>query len=233
MKLTIKPATKAERMYIYKQSSQISNQCGLIGYLRADFGSDGLAFFSSWNDYSADLKTPEFKAEFDDVINALRFDDAYQGLLSGRDSLKKFCRSHPESSFGNEREYGVRADTGNYAYLMRLNPNKDEYNLYCFCYYRAWLNRHLHNAENGIRFIDPNYNEKFRICDGDKIKIHYAWGEDEIKTCRYIDAYHLEIGDNLYHIAEFAEKLAASGHGCEPLAAEEELNEDFSMEMMT
>ena len=145
-------------------------------------------------------------------------------ILTDIDSLREYCSQHPESRLDNGREFGFRADTGNYAYLMRLNPNKNELNVQCCCYRRDWLDRHLRNAENGIRFIDPNYNEKFRLGDGDKIKIHYAWGEDEIKTCRYIDVYHLEVGSNLYHIAEFAEKMAAGGHSCEPLEAEEGLN---------
>ena len=59
--------------------------------------------------------------------------------------------------------YGVRVDTEKYAYLLRLNPNKGEYNLYCYCYIRNWLDDHIRQAERGIRFIDPHYKEKFRI----------------------------------------------------------------------
>lgn len=32
--------TEAERKYTFSQSQQLSMQTGLIGYLRADFGSD-------------------------------------------------------------------------------------------------------------------------------------------------------------------------------------------------
>lgn len=55
---------------------------------------------------------------------------------------------------GNEREYGVRVNTDQYAYLMRLNPHKGEYNLYCYCYVREWLDRHLKQAERGIRYFE-------------------------------------------------------------------------------
>ena len=113
--------------------------------------------------------------------------------------------------------YGVRVDTEKYAYLLRLNPDRGEYNLYCYCYRRDWLDQHLKDAEKGIRFIDSHYKELFRIPDGGKVKIHYSWNEDQIRTCRYIDDYHVEIGSNLYHICEFAERMEYGGHTCEPV----------------
>ena len=59
----------AERKYTFRQSQQISMQTGLIGYLRADFGSTGKEFYSTWNDFRKDLKTDDFKKEFDLVIS--------------------------------------------------------------------------------------------------------------------------------------------------------------------
>ena len=53
--------TDAEDKYTFRQSSQISGQCGLIGHLRAEMDTDGNGFFSSWFDYRPDLKTDEFK----------------------------------------------------------------------------------------------------------------------------------------------------------------------------
>lgn len=204
----------AERNYTYSQSQQISMQTGCIGHLRADMDSNGEGFFSSWDDFRKDLKTQEFKDEFDAVINELRKDD---GILHNRGTLSKFCFSTPESSFGNDREYGVRVDTEKYAYLMRLNPHKGEYNLYCYCYVRDWLDKHLKQAERGIRFITPNYDEKFRIPDGDQIRITSSWGEKNDYTCRYIDDYHLEVGRNLYHICELAERMEQNGAAITPL----------------
>ena len=43
MDFNVETATKAELLYMYKNSRQISMQTGLIGHLRADFGS-GSAF---------------------------------------------------------------------------------------------------------------------------------------------------------------------------------------------
>ena len=143
--------TEAERKYTFSQSQQLSMQTGLIGYLRADFGSNGNEFWTTWNDFRKDLKTDEFKAEFDDVINGLRDGD----VLSGRNDMSSYCYSTPDSSFNDDRNhYGIRLDTEKYSYLMRFNPNRGEYNLYCYCYQKEWLNNHLKNAERGIEKRD-------------------------------------------------------------------------------
>ena len=206
---------EAEDKYTFRQSTQISMQTGLIGHLRADMDTDGNGFFSSWFDFREELKTDEFKAEFDEVINSLREEG---DILHNRRSLAKYCYCTPQSRMqGEPGYYGVRVDTEKYAYLLRLNPDRGEYNLYCYCYRRDWLDQHLKDAEKGIRFIDSHYKELFRIPDGGKVKIHYSWNEDQIRTCRYIDDYHVEIGSNLYHICEFAERMEYGGHTCEPV----------------
>ena len=75
-------------------------------------------------------------------------------------------------------------------------------------------------TERGIRFIDPHYQEQFRIADGEKISIKLGDGKTMERTCRYIDDYHLEVGTNLYHICEFAELCERNGHTVEPAAKE-------------
>lgn len=214
--MTLRPMTETERMYSYTQSQQLIMQTGCIGHLRADFGSDNKHFYSSWDDHRADLKSPDFKHEFDEVINALREDPKYGYLLKNRGALLSLCSRTPESSFGNDREYGFRADTEHYSYMLRVNPHKGEYNLYCYCYLRQWLDRHMKQAERGIRFITPDYKELFRIADGDQIRYYTAGGEIRQPTCRYIDDYHFETGSpgygDLYHICEFAERYQS--HNC-------------------
>ncbi len=209
---------EAEDKYTFRQSSQISSQTGLIGYLRADMDTDGNGFFSSWNDFRKDLKTDEFKQELDEVINSLREEG---DILHNRKSLSHYCYSTPQSKMSTEQDYyGVRVDTEKYAYLLRLNPNKGEYNLYCYCYVRDWLDSHLKQAQKGIRFIDSHYNEKFRIPDGGKICINYSRKETKEYTCRYIDDYHVEVGDNLFHICEFAERMEMNGRTVAPVRVE-------------
>ena len=49
MGFDLKVMKEAEQKYTYRQSRQISNQCGLVGYLRADMDSNGKGFFRTWN----------------------------------------------------------------------------------------------------------------------------------------------------------------------------------------
>lgn len=218
MDLDMRALTEKEDKYTFSNSMQISTQCGLIGHLRADMDSDGNGFFSSWEDYRKELKTDEFKDEFDKVINSLREEG---DILYNRKSLAKYCYSSPQAKMNNEQNYyGIRVDTQKYAYLCRLNPNKGEYNLYCYCYIKDWLDKHIHSAEKGIRFITPEYKEKFRISDGEKIRITFSDGEVKDRVCRYIDDSHVEVGDDLYHICEFAERMEQCGATFIPLRSD-------------
>lgn len=215
MDVFLRAMTEAEDKYTFSQSTQIRMQTGLIGHLRADMDTDGEGFFSSWDDWRTDLKTQEFKDELDAVINSLREEG---DILHSRKELAKRCYQSPHARMKTEQNYyGFRVDTEKYAYLLRVNPNKGEYNLYCYCYVREWLDKHMKNAERGIRFIDPNYKTKFWIDDGEKIRINYADGETADKVCRYIDDYHVEVGNNLYHICEFAERMESNGHTYMPI----------------
>ena len=216
--LYITPITTNLEKYTFKQSNQLYQQTGCIGYLRADFGASGKEFYSTWNDTCSFFKTDEFKKEFDDVINALRLDEKYGKMLGDRTSLSKYCHDNAKQYSGADNQYfGVRVDTDNHTYLLRLNPNRGEYNLYCYCYVKKYLETQLVQASKGIRFITPHYREIFRIPDGDKIRIIHSDGEKYDKPCRYIDDYHTEVGDRLYHICEFAELMERNGSKVIPL----------------
>lgn len=220
MEMTIRPMKPQERLYCYSQSGQIAAQTACIGYLRADFGSSGMGFWSTWNDENKERKTDDFKAEFDDVINALRSNQEYGGILKGRIPMFNYCYAHPEAGLGDDRQFGFRADTEKYAFLLRVNPYPNNYNLYCYCYERRWLDRHLANAARGIRFIDPHYKELFRIPDGDMIRIIREDGTHVDKTCRYIDDCHLEVGgkwSELFHVRQFAEIMERNGSTVIPM----------------
>ena len=142
-------------------------------------------------------------------------------ILESRDTLRKYCYGTPAASFGNDQEWGIRVNTQGYSYLMRLNPNKGVYSLYCYCYRRDWLEQHMENARHGIRFIDPRYQELFCIPDGDPIRIIKPDGDKQDRVARYIDDYHVEIGgvfgSELYHICEFAGHMEHLGNKVIPL----------------
>lgn len=187
--MKIRPLHMDEQKYTYAQSTQIEGQTGNIGYLRGDFGT-GNEFYSSWFDRRRDLKTDEFKNELNEIINALRSEE--YGLLKSRTDMSQYAKNYPDSAFqGNyATEYGFRADTEKHAFLIRCNPARGDYNFYCYCYVREWLDRHIEKASCGIHFITPDYKEKFIIPDGDKIRITLSDGEQLDRTCRYIDNYH-------------------------------------------
>lgn len=219
MDMTIRPMTTQEQLYAYAQSQQITMQTGAIGYLRGDFDSSGNEFHSTWFDEVESRKTDEFKAEFQEVIDTLRFDKQYGGLLASRSAMQKYGRNQPDSAFeGNyTTEYGFRIDTKQFAYLLRCIPVKGDYNFYCWCFEAKWLDRHLKQAEKGIRFITSDYKELFRIPDGDKIRITQPDGTHIDRTCRYIDECHLEVGSGLYHICQLAELMERNGNTAIPL----------------
>jgi hypothetical protein len=79
----------------------------------------------------------------------------------------------------------------------------------------------LEDKRKDIIFRGSDYKEKFRIKDGDSIKVTLANplpGEPNVITCkcRWIDECHTKIGSEYYHIDEYAEKSARVGNRTEP-----------------
>ena len=214
---TLRPATIPERKYTYTQSSQIGSQTGNLGHLRADMDRSGEAFFSTWWDCRSDLKTEEFKEEFDDLINGLREDGQ---PLHNRTTLSKYCYAHPEAANEDFREFFFRAESENYAYMFRLNPNRGEYNVYCYTFIKEWLDKHIKEAEREIRFIDSSYRDLFRLRDGGTVRVTFPDGEVKERICRYIDSTHFEFGSgplSIFHIAEFAGWIEGANAKVEPV----------------
>ena len=227
--MDIRPLTPAEQKYTYAQSMQLEGQTGTIGHLRGDFATTGYGFYTTWFDTRPQWKSDEFKADLDTVINALRED---KGLLHNRYDMSAFARHFPESAIkGNYcTEYGFRVDTEKHAFLLRCNPTKGDYNFYCYCYVKEWLDKHIQKAEQGIRFIDPQYKELFRIPDGGKVIVTTSWGEKREYPCRFIDEYHTEVGSNLYHILN---KVLEAGFTDEKAIAAMTMDDILSMQGIT
>ena len=219
MDISLREMTAQERLYAYPQSQQLRMQCGEIGQLRGDFGKDGNQFFSTWTDFVVRYKSAEFQAELDAVINALREDSQYGGLLQSRSAAERYCAAHPGSAFmgGVAQEYGFRVDTPNHAYLLRCNARAGDANFYVFPYVSKWLDKHIERAQEGIRFIDSRYNELFRIPDGGRVRLTHSDGSTDTCVCRYIDQTHLELGRELYHNCQLAELLERNGTSCSPV----------------
>lgn len=220
MKLTILAATPAERLYAEDQSTQIAGQCGSPGYLRGRLDDTGTVFAKSWERNVPSLNTPEFKAEFNSVLDMLRFDERNSHALKNRTTMLAYCLDHPEGRLPDCHEYVFRADTEDYSYLVRCIPNGEDHHVFIYPYHRDWLDRHMKQAEKGIRFIDSYYKELFRIPDGDMVRITRSDGTYIDRVCRYIDECHMEIGhgwDSLFHICQFAEQIERCGSTVIPL----------------
>ena len=92
MELIIRPFAPDESALFYSNGEK-DKELGCIGHLRGDFGSGGKEFWSTWWEHQSELKTQEFKDEFDVFINSLR----KQGLLKDRLSMADYCCQHSEA----------------------------------------------------------------------------------------------------------------------------------------
>ena len=70
--------------------------------------------------------------------------------------------------------------------------------------------------DNDVRFIDPMYNELFRVPDGGVVQMTYPDGHQRSEKVEYLGAYHMKIGSSVQHICEFAERMARSHAIVEP-----------------
>ena len=212
--LIVRPMELQEELYAFSHCSDVQSRTGMVGVYTAEIDDDGCSV-DSFAPFRLDLRTEEFKADAERVITALR---EKGNILHDRKAMDVYCSSQKLIPF-NGKSVGAVVNTEKYSYFIRLEPTAEARrpNVYCFCYVRSWLEAHIRKASAGIRFINSDYQELFRLPDGGKIKIRYAWGETVEKTCRYLDDYHVEIGTTIYHIAEFAERMEQNGHVYEPV----------------
>ena len=217
MDMTIRPATPTERLYAYEQSMQIAERCGHPGYLWGALDNSGTVFVNSWETFVASQNTPEFKAEFNTVLDMLRFDERYGHALKNRSAMITYCLDHSQGSFRNGYEYAFRADTQGYSYLIRCTPAGEDNHVYIYPYRRDCLDRHMKQAEKDIRFITLDGKEKFRVQDGDMVRIITGAESHFDRMARYVDDCHAEIGGSFYHIREFAEWMENSGSQVIPM----------------
>lgn len=208
----------SEALYVYRQSQQISQQTGLVGYLRGDFGSNGKQFWTEWFCDREDWNTPEFKHNLQRTIDRLRYETKQ---LADRDQLSMLCLNDLSSAITEDRRwFGFRVDQGDHAFLLKCSPYKGDNNFYVYCYHKDWLDQHMAKAQQGIRFIDSSYNELFRIPDGGRIRITQPDGGQSEYACRFVDQSHMEISNgrgNVYHICQFAKLMERNGNTVEPV----------------
>ena len=205
---TLKPLSRAEKLYAYKQSQQIAGQTGYYGYLHGDFDKSD-KFNNVFEYYNGAVVREHFDEERNNVIDFIE-----DNICSSSRKMRDYCYSHKEASIkGNfGEEYGFRIDAGNQSLIVRFNPFPEgDYNCYIFAYDKHLLDRHMKKAAKDIRFIRSDYSLMFKLEDGDKIMIKYPDGFKKLQECRFIDEYHTQIGNSIYHICQFAELMERNG----------------------
>ena len=66
------------------------------------------------------------------------------------------------------------------------------------------------NNKQDIRFIDSRYRDLFKLPNGGFIQVDYP-DETVLKQCVFIDPYHTQVGNNVFHICEYAECMERIG----------------------
>jgi hypothetical protein len=129
-------AQNDEKLF-FQMDGELAERHGYIGYLRADFGKSGREFWTAWFDCQPDLKTPDFKFEFDDVIDSLR-NDGQKPPFSSRAALKSLCGVNPGKNLA-ARGRGYFIKTLDYSYYFRCQPSPDDYDIHCAVYDNRFL----------------------------------------------------------------------------------------------
>ena len=218
MDMTLWAATPTERLYAYDQSARIARQCGSPGCLFGELDNTLSVFFPNWTRNDPAEDTPEFRAEFNAVLDLLRSGARYGYVLKNRALMNVYCLNHAEAKCNRGWDYVFRADTQDNSYLIRCTPDdEDNIHAHVYPYRRERLEHHMKQAEQGIRFITTDFKERFRIPDGDMVRITRPGGTYTDQMCRYIDSYHMEVGRSLYNISEFAGQVEQNGGSVIPL----------------
>ncbi len=124
------PGTADEGNMFYKNDAAANLH---VGYLRGDFGSGGKQFFNSWFENDSSRNTPEFKAEFQTVVDSLR-----KNVLKDISACAAYCHKHPEARIpsrlsGSSEHYGFKVETESRQYFIRCTPRRNDY-FYIYAY---------------------------------------------------------------------------------------------------
>ncbi len=215
--MNITALTELEQLYLYPQPTDISHIVGSIGRLRVDFDTNGMGFFTSWDDHLDMLKTQGFQTEFGEVVDWLRKDPSHGRLLQNRQHLSRFCATHGFCQV-EPNTYGIRVDTAQYSYLCRLDPQQGAYNGYIYCYQKEWLNTHLKECVKGIVLPTGKDEEPFKMTDNTLLEITAVDGTKTREVCRYMDEHHMVMGNSIHHINTFATWMRTIGSTYAPVS---------------
>ena len=92
-------------------------------------------------------------------------------------------------------------------------------------------NRAVTDQPKELCFIYPDYQEKFRIPDGEQVIVTYPTGKNRAFVCKYIDDEHILVGRRAYHIREYAEHLQKLGAHVYPFPEKRMVWQDIDLDI--
>ena len=136
IELDLRPPGADEKKLFYSAPTDVGDETlATVGHLRADFGSSGKDFQSSWNPHNGDrFNTPEFKAALKKVVDGLRKSGRPLKSLS---AMRKYCAERgAEAKLEDQGTYGFIAETEDldYKFALRFTPLPGHHQLYLYAY---------------------------------------------------------------------------------------------------
>ena len=132
METGLRPYSEGEKSLFYSAQKDADDEAlATVGHLRADFGSAGKDFRSSWTPHNGDrFNTPEFKSELRELMDGLR----ENGPLKSLSAMRRYCAERGEAAQLEEGAYGFIAETERFRYALRFTPSPGQYQLYLYAY---------------------------------------------------------------------------------------------------
>ena len=139
-----------ERRMFYSDSTAVFADAA-VGYLRMDFGKNGIEFWQTWHGKNSSLADNNFIQEINSVLAELR-----KNLLKSRSSMGKYIREHdglPITAYGHQTGKGFKIETENNVFYLRCTPMPGDYDCYCYGYNKAALKQALTAEQDESQMI--------------------------------------------------------------------------------
>ena len=165
----LKPFEQNETPLFFRLDGEKAERHGAIGYMRADFGRGGNEFWTTWFDNQKHLKTPDFKAELQNVVEYLREGTPYP-VFSNRRDLEAFCLKYAGQRV-EDRGIGFKIQTENYSYYTRCKPTPADYDIMLYAYDNRYLLPELagqHELPRQCYSMLPSNCERILIYGGER-----------------------------------------------------------------
>lgn len=210
MTFEFRPTTKEERKYCFPQGTNLLNATGSICRISGTFGAGNL----HREVYCAERFSPSFREELNLLVSELTAQDMVPPrILCNYGTMQKYCETHRDTfarSSDAWKGYTYSAWSADYAYMILLVQHGSEPPKYhIFCYQRSKFVYHLHQARNGIQFVDLLGNPTFHLDDGDELMIEHRGHAyiPSVSVVRLVSKTSFDCGGILYTPEDLADEL--------------------------